>query len=94
MRALAPMITNLPVAPEHISLASSITTPTGLDSSLNNFLATEVPEIPDPMMTTSAYTGNSDTCFAMMDCGTVQNEVVGFGTGKPGESLRRFERAL
>ena len=88
------MITNLPVAPEHISLASSITTPMGLDSSLNNVLATEVPEIPEPIMTTSAYTGSSDACFAMGACGTVQKEVVGLGTGKPGSSLKRLERAL
>lgn len=88
------MVTYLPVAPEHISLASSMATLTGLQDFPSKLLAIEAPVIPDPMMTTSAYTGKSDKCFAIGDGGTVQKDTEGFGTGKPGSIVRRRETAL
>jgi len=53
--------TCLPVAPEHTSLASSMRTLTLCPSPCRvskSFLANDVPVIPEPIMTKSAYVGS------------------------------------
>jgi hypothetical protein len=50
--------------------------------------------MPDPIMIISACGGKSDKCFAIGEFGIVQNDSVGFGTGRPGEAFRRLEMSL
>lgn len=56
--------------------------------------ATEVPVIPDPMMTISALSGKGSSSVEIADAGTVQSGSVGFGMGMPGgASIRLFRRS-
>lgn len=89
-RRLSPPLENLltlPVAPQHASLASSITTfiPLALPSSAKN-RAAEAPVIPDPTTTTSATDGNSGVvrCPSRNFEGSLcQNDAVDFSLGRP-----------
>lgn len=77
----------LPVAPQHASLASSMTTPkpAALPSSARN-LAADAPVIPDPTTTTSAADGSAAVvrCPSRNGDGSLcQKEAVEFSVGRP-----------
>lgn len=86
------------MAPEHVSLASNMTTCGGFSrcsfAQSKMVLAKDVPVIPLPMITISEYSGTRTLGPALWqdieEGGTIQYDWQGFGNGSPGDrSMRR-----